>query len=150
MTTNRPAPEGSWDHDVSYNVEDTASVSTRDLPPTTYLTLAGKPILSSKENFKMTTTTDSTVTATKPLDVKTPKGGSDITVETASGLQNWKTLGFNGGLAALLAVLAWATTVDWTQYVNPTTAMFIVMAVNMVLRLLPAGPMGSGVVVKRQ
>jgi hypothetical protein len=30
VTTNRPTPEGAWDHDISYNLEDTAAVSTDD------------------------------------------------------------------------------------------------------------------------
>jgi hypothetical protein len=30
VTTNRPTPEGAWDHDLPYHLEDTPAVSTDD------------------------------------------------------------------------------------------------------------------------
>jgi hypothetical protein len=53
MTINRPSPEGAWDHEIPSDLEDQASISSRLLPPHAHYILAGKPILSSKENFKM-------------------------------------------------------------------------------------------------
>jgi hypothetical protein len=104
----------------------------------------------SKGTTMADTASNTTVTATKPVDIKTPTGRADVTVEVAKGWENWKTLAFNGGIAGGLAILTWASTVDWTQYVSPTVAMFIVLGVNTVLRALPSGPMGSGVVIKKQ
>jgi hypothetical protein len=52
-TVNRPTPEGAWDHDVPYNLEDTACISTNQLPARSRQTLAWESILSPKENFKM-------------------------------------------------------------------------------------------------
>jgi hypothetical protein len=52
-TSNRPSPEGSWDHEVPHDLEDKASISSRLLLAHAHSTLAGKPIFSSKENFKM-------------------------------------------------------------------------------------------------
>jgi hypothetical protein len=41
VTTNRPAPEGSWDHEAPYNVEDTPTASPNANPtkPTPLLAL---------------------------------------------------------------------------------------------------------------
>jgi hypothetical protein len=30
VTTNRPTPEGAWDHEIPYHLEDTLAVSTDD------------------------------------------------------------------------------------------------------------------------
>jgi hypothetical protein len=51
MTTNRPSPEGAWDHDLPSNLEDQASISTYQLLTHANYTLAGKPLFSSKENY---------------------------------------------------------------------------------------------------
>jgi hypothetical protein len=53
MTTNRPSPEGSWDHEVPGDLEDKASVSTHKLPPHARYTLAGNTFYLTKENTKM-------------------------------------------------------------------------------------------------
>jgi hypothetical protein len=53
MTTNRPSPEGSWDHEVPGDLEDKTSVSTHKLPPHAHHTLAGNTFYLTKENTKM-------------------------------------------------------------------------------------------------
>lgn len=58
-------------------------------------------------------------------------------------MKGWRTLGFNAALAVLLALLHFATNVDWTQYVSPTTAMLIVAGVNAVLRAITTTPVGE-------
>jgi hypothetical protein len=53
MTTNRPAPEGSWDHDLPHNMEDTASASTdADFTKPTPLLAMGL-LHHTKENLEM-------------------------------------------------------------------------------------------------
>jgi hypothetical protein len=52
-TSNRPSPEGSWDHEVPGDLEDQASVSTRQLPPHAHHTLAGNTLHLKKENVQM-------------------------------------------------------------------------------------------------
>jgi hypothetical protein len=52
-TTNRPTPEGAWDHEIPYNVEDTPTTS-----PNAYIAQP-TPILAlgllhyTKENYQM-------------------------------------------------------------------------------------------------
>jgi hypothetical protein len=52
-TSNRPTPEGAWDHEVPHNLEDQASISTRLLPPHAYHLLVGESLYLKKENIQM-------------------------------------------------------------------------------------------------
>ena len=54
----------------------------------------------------------------------------------------WTLLG-NGAVVAGAALLQWASGVDWTQYVSPTAAMIIIGGVNIGLRIITTGPVGS-------
>jgi len=72
-----------------------------------------------------------------------------VEVEAVSGLTNWKTLAFNGGVVVGGALLSWLTTVDWTEYVSPNWAMLMVLGINAALRFFTKGPVGSSVVVKK-
>jgi len=90
-------------------------------------------------------------TATGDVVVKVPDVGA-VLLSEAHGTKNWKMITFNIGIAVILAVLTLMTTIDWTQYVDPTVALFIVTIVNAVLRAITAmtgsGPVGSNVSVK--
>jgi hypothetical protein len=52
-TSNRPSPEGSWDHEVPGDLEDQASISSRQLPTHAHHALAGNTLHLKKENTKM-------------------------------------------------------------------------------------------------
>jgi hypothetical protein len=53
MTTNRPTPEGAWDHDIPCNLEDTASVSTNATLAKPTPLLAVGLLHHTKENIQM-------------------------------------------------------------------------------------------------
>jgi hypothetical protein len=52
-TINRPTPEGAWDHEVSYHLEDTATVSADDFTTNTTPLLAVGLLHHTKENLEM-------------------------------------------------------------------------------------------------
>jgi hypothetical protein len=52
-TINRPTPEGAWDHDISYNLEDTAAVQTDDFTTKPAPLLALGLLHHTKENLEM-------------------------------------------------------------------------------------------------
>lgn len=91
---------------------------------------------------------NATQTATGEVLVNVPDVGPVVVQETM-GLKNWRTIAFNLGIAVMLAVLTLMTTIDWTQWVNPTAALFIVTIANAVLRTLTSGPVGSNVQVNK-
>jgi phosphatidylglycerophosphate synthase len=95
---------------------------------------------------------NATQTATGEVMVKVPDVGPVI-VREAQGTQNWKTISFNIGIAIILAVLTLMTTIDWTKWIDPTLALFVVTIANAVLRAISAmtggGPAGSNVVVQK-
>jgi hypothetical protein len=53
VTTNRPTPEGAWDHDISYHLEDTPAVSTNDFTTKPSPLLALGLLHHTKENLEM-------------------------------------------------------------------------------------------------
>jgi hypothetical protein len=53
VTTNRPTPEGAWDHEVSYHLEDTPAVSTDDFTAKPSPLLAVGLLHHTKENLEM-------------------------------------------------------------------------------------------------
>lgn len=57
-------------------------------------------------------------------------------------MKGLRTLLINGATVVGTAALTWAVGVDWTQYVSPTTAVIIVAAVNMGLRVITTTPVG--------
>lgn len=59
-------------------------------------------------------------------------------------MKGYRTLAFNGVVVAVTALLTWASGIDWTQHVSPTTAMIVVGAVNIGLRILTTTPVGKG------
>jgi hypothetical protein len=87
-------------------------------------------------------------TASGDVLVNVPDVGPVVVQETI-GSQNWRTIAFNLGIAIILAILTLMTTIDWTQWVNPTVALFIVTIANAILRTLTAGPVGSNVRVHK-
>jgi len=57
-------------------------------------------------------------------------------------MKGWKTLIFNLLMVIIGAVLPWLGTVDWTQYVDPKTAVVLMAVINMLLRLWTNSPVG--------
>jgi hypothetical protein len=53
VTTNRPTPEGAWDHDIPCNMEDTFSTSTYADPAKPTPLLALGLLHNTKENLEM-------------------------------------------------------------------------------------------------
>ncbi len=58
-------------------------------------------------------------------------------------MKGLRTVLLNGVIIGVLAFLTWATNVDWTQYVSPTTAMILTAAANFGLRFLTTTPVGK-------
>jgi hypothetical protein len=52
-TINRPTPEGAWDHEVPYNLEDTTAVSAYDFTAKPAPLLAVGLLHHTKENLEM-------------------------------------------------------------------------------------------------
>jgi hypothetical protein len=55
-------------------------------------------------------------------------------------MKGFKTLAFNGLVVTATAVLPWAASIDWTQYVSPTFAVLIVTGINVALRFATNTP----------
>lgn len=73
----------------------------------------------------------------------------EVTVTASPGVANWKTVAYAVGGAAALAALNSLTSIDWTQYVSPNVAVFVSLAITLVLRWFTSGPIGSNVTVKK-
>lgn len=59
-------------------------------------------------------------------------------------LKGWRTLLWNGVVVAGgTAALQYFAGVNWVDYVGPVYAMWIVAAVNILLRTLTTGPVGT-------
>jgi hypothetical protein len=58
-------------------------------------------------------------------------------------MQGYRTLAFNALVVVLGALLPWAASVDWTQYVSPQVAVLILGAVNIGLRLVTSTAVGA-------
>jgi len=58
-------------------------------------------------------------------------------------MQGYRTLAANAVVIALGALLPWVAGMDWTQYVSPQTAMLIVGAANIGLRLITKTAVGE-------
>lgn len=58
-------------------------------------------------------------------------------------MTGFRTLAFNGLIIALAALLQWATSIDWTQYVSPQVALMLVGAANIGLRMITRTPIGT-------
>ena len=58
-------------------------------------------------------------------------------------MKGFRTLAVNAAMVVIGALLPWAAGVDWTQHVSPTTAVFIMGAVNIGLRLITTTPVGA-------
>jgi hypothetical protein len=52
-TANRPTPEGAWDHEIPYNVEDTLTAPPNAIPAQSAALLALGLLHYTKENYKM-------------------------------------------------------------------------------------------------
>lgn len=57
-------------------------------------------------------------------------------------LKGWRTLLWNVGTVMGVAGLTHLAGVDWTQYVSPTWAVFIIAGVNAALRVVTNTPVG--------
>lgn len=59
-------------------------------------------------------------------------------------LKGWRTLAFQFASVAILALLNEMQSIDWTEYVSPTTALILMALVNTGLRLVTNTPVASG------
>lgn len=57
--------------------------------------------------------------------------------------KGYRTLALNGGMAVGLALLQYVAGVDWSQYVDPKTALAVSLAANALLRFATTGPVGE-------
>jgi hypothetical protein len=57
-------------------------------------------------------------------------------------MKGYRTLAVNGAIVTGTALLSWAGGVDWGQYVSPTTAFFLMGAINIGLRVITTTPVG--------
>ena len=58
-------------------------------------------------------------------------------------MKGYRTLAANAAMVAAAALLSWAAGIDWSQHVSPTTAVIIMGAVNIGLRLITSTPVGK-------
>lgn len=58
-------------------------------------------------------------------------------------LKGYRTLLLNIGAAALVGGLTYMAGVNWTDYLSPTNAMFLMAGVNVLMRVLTTGPVGT-------
>ena len=72
-----------------------------------------------------------------------------VEVEARPGLTNYRTLIVNSAMAVGVALFSYLASVDWSEYIRPDYVAYVVIVVNMVLRLLTAGPAMSNVTVKK-
>ena len=79
---------------------------------------------------------------TELADVKIP--GGEAIIEKGGKLTGLKTLLVNGGIVVATAGLQWAAGINWVEYVGPNWAVLIVTGVNIALRFVTKGPVGSG------
>jgi hypothetical protein len=58
-------------------------------------------------------------------------------------MKGFRTIAFNAGGIALGSGLSYLAGVDWTQFVSPNLAIGIVFAINLGLRFITTGPVGT-------
>lgn len=58
-------------------------------------------------------------------------------------MKGYRTLAFNAGIVAGTALLHFGASVDWSQYVSPSTAVMLAGAANIALRLVTTTPVGE-------
>lgn len=58
-------------------------------------------------------------------------------------MTGFRTLIANGLMVVIVALLHWATGIDWTQYVSPTVALVLAGVVNIGLRLITTTKVGK-------
>ena len=58
-------------------------------------------------------------------------------------MKGYRTLIANGAMVIGAALLSWASNVDWTQHVSPTAAVIVMGVVNIGLRFVTTGPVGT-------
>jgi len=58
-------------------------------------------------------------------------------------MKGWRTLILNGAIVIGTAALTWAASVNWSEYISPSTAVIVTAALNMGLRLVTNTPVGN-------
>lgn len=58
-------------------------------------------------------------------------------------MKGWRTLVLNGAIVIGTAGLTWAASVNWSEYISPSTAVIVTAALNMGLRLITNTPVGK-------
>ena len=58
-------------------------------------------------------------------------------------VKGWRTLIINGAIVIGSAGLSWAASINWSDYVSPSTAVIVTAALNMGLRLITNTPVGK-------
>jgi hypothetical protein len=71
-----------------------------------------------------------------------------VEVTAAPGWKNYRTLLINAGMAVGVALFSYLASVDWTEYMRADYVAYVLIIINMFLRLLTAGPAMSNVTVK--
>jgi hypothetical protein len=71
-----------------------------------------------------------------------------VEVTAAPGWKNYRTLLVNAGMAVGVALFTYLASVDWSEYIRADYVAYVLIIINMFLRLLTAGPAMSNVTVK--
>lgn len=58
-------------------------------------------------------------------------------------MKGWRTLAINGGLVVVMALLNWATGINWTDYVPAQWAPIVIAVVNIGLRFATTTSVGA-------
>lgn len=58
-------------------------------------------------------------------------------------MKGWRTLILNGAIVIGTAGLTWAASVNWSEYISPSTAVIVTAALNMGLRFVTNTPVGK-------
>lgn len=87
--------------------------------------------------------------AAATVHVDLPSGDQAV-VTQSTGLNNWKTLAWAFAVAVIPTAYDWFTKVDWTQYVSPTHALWIVAGGTIFFRILTKGPIFSSLTVTKK
>lgn len=58
-------------------------------------------------------------------------------------MKGFRTILFNAIGVAAPALVTWAAGIDWTQYVSPVWAPVVIAGINVALRYVTTGPVGT-------
>lgn len=79
--------------------------------------------------------------------VTLPSGAKAVVMD-APGIKNWRTLIINGLIVIVPTLLAYLAGINWSDYFSPLHAVWAVTAINIIMRLVTNGPVGSNLSIK--